>query len=108
MQQISKFFQKNYQQLLAIFGFLALLGVVAIAILQSLRFISSLPGFNFDPFLLGGLVFVGYLFSSAITNQTKLLEKQLTLIEKISQSTSIAQNSSAPIKGKNVSSKSKN
>lgn len=85
MTQLKSFLQKYYQQIFALFGLFTVLILTVLAILQSLRFVSGLPGFNFDPFLLGGLVFVGYLFSSAVTNQTRLLERQYILLEKISK-----------------------
>jgi|GEM_PF-4409087 len=81
--RIKEFFQNNSARILSTIGVLTVIVLVVTAIYQSINFISGLRGFNFDPFLLIGIIVFVYYFNGILRNQNQILAKQQQLLEKL-------------------------
>lgn len=81
--RIKDFFKNNSAKILSTIGVLTVIALVVIAIYQSINYISGLRGFNFDPFLLIGIIIFVYYFNGILRNQNQILAKQQALLEKL-------------------------
>lgn len=81
--RISTFIKENQAKILSTIGVLTVIALVVIAIYQSINYISGLRGFNFDPFLLIGIIIFVYYFNGILRNQNQILAKQQALLEKL-------------------------
>jgi len=81
--RISSYLKQNSTKILSVICILAVLGLIGYTIYQSLNYISGLRGFNFDPFLLIGIVLFSSYFQAILKNQNQILSKQQILLEKL-------------------------
>ena len=80
---ISDFLKNNSAKILSVIGVVTVIGLVVTGIYQGINFISTLRGFNFDPFLLIGIIIFVYYFNGILRNQNQILSKQQALLEKL-------------------------
>jgi hypothetical protein len=83
LTRISDFFKNNSAKILSTVGVLTVIGLVVAGIYQGINYISSLRGFNFDPFLLIGIIIFVLYFNGILQNQNLILSKQQALLEKL-------------------------
>lgn len=88
LERIQTFIKQNSQEIFAIVGILSLSIAGLVAIFQFLRFLSSLPGFRFDPLLALLIVIIvvqlrGYYkeHRNTLKAQTYLLQSLATRLE---------------------------
>lgn len=90
---ISDFIKNNSAKILSVIGVVTVIGLVVTGIYQGINYISSLRGFNFDPFLLIGIIIFVYYFNGILRNQNQILSKQQALLEKILATNTATNNS---------------
>jgi hypothetical protein len=86
LNKLKDFWSTNRQEVLSIIGVISILGILAYLTWQILRLISGFPGFQFDPFVLIAVIYLGTTFTRTLNQQTKILEKQEKILEILSKS----------------------
>ena len=75
---------KNKEKIFAVIGVISVIALVIFLIYRSLNFISSLPGFNFDPFTFISIVVLTWYTIRLIQKQNHIIETQSHILLKAS------------------------
>jgi membrane protein implicated in regulation of membrane protease activity len=85
MEKIWSYIRENKEVLFIVLGQVFLVILALSAVYYAVSYIASLPGFQFDPFLMILIVLLGWQFWRILDKQNRIIEKQNDLIEDLAK-----------------------